>query len=307
MQLFLPISTFSQIVLSLTPENHQCSSLPVSFKWQEVFRRAPRTRTFPGVCLISLNQTENISAIILEKNDWVAFTKTIKRLLKWWDIFQSTQRSVDVTWFSFVPLSPITTNSQDSHDFLGPRFFSYKANIFWSQNESHDPTATYSLPSSIRYQNGIGEVLFGRVIPSWYTSPEKMEKSELSRNVPSDEKRNMKPENRGHAGPTLTSTLLKTAQGQTVSAWSQPKPSIGLLFYYSKYVPKTDGFWIRISPKCPHTGWLYRRCPQTPKASRVWKELRNNGQRTQSAFAYMSGGFRATAGGASSSPLPKRP
>lgn len=41
------------------------------------------------------------------KNDWEAFTMTIKRLLKWWDVFQSTQRSVDITWFSFVPLSHI--------------------------------------------------------------------------------------------------------------------------------------------------------------------------------------------------------
>lgn len=134
-----------------------------------------------------------------------------------------------------------------------------------------------------------------------------MEKSELSRAVPQDEVRNGKPENRGHAGPALTSRLPKTAQGQTVSAWGQPIPSRGLLFYCSKYVQETDGFWIRISPKCPHIGWLYRRCPQTPKASQVWKELRNNGQRTQSAFAFMSGRFRVTAVGGSLLPLPKRP
>lgn len=134
-----------------------------------------------------------------------------------------------------------------------------------------------------------------------------MEKSELSRAVPQDEVRNGKPENRGHTGPALTSRLPKTAQGQTVSAWGQPIPSRGLLFYCSKYVQETDGFWIRISPKCPHIGWLYRRCPQTPKASQVWKELRNNGQRTQSAFAFMSGRFRVTAVGGSLLPLPKRP
>lgn len=69
---------------------------------------------------------------------------------------------------------------------------------------------------------------------------------------PQMKKRNVKPENRGHAGPALTSRLLKTSQGQTVSAWSQANPSIGLLFYRSKYVQETDGFWIRISPKHPH-------------------------------------------------------
>lgn len=92
-----------------------------------------------------------------------------------------------------------------------------------------------------------------------------------------------------------------------MSAWGQPNSSRGLLFYCSKYVQETNGFWIRISPKCPHTGWLYRRCPQTPKASQVWKGLRNNGQRTQSAFAFISGRFRATAVGGSLLPLPKRP
>lgn len=41
------------------------------------------------------------------RNDCVAFTMIIKRLLKWWDIFQNTQRSVNVTWFCFF-CSPLT-------------------------------------------------------------------------------------------------------------------------------------------------------------------------------------------------------
>lgn len=77
-----------------------------------------------------------------------------------------------------------------------------------------------------------------------------------------------KLETRSHAGPALISRVLKIAQGQTVSAWSQPNPSIGFLSYCLRYVQETDRFHSRISPNTLASAICVRGAHKQPHGSK---------------------------------------
>lgn len=93
-QLFLPISTFSQTVLSLNRENHQCPSLPARFKWQGSIYKGSKNMTISWCMLGVIERDRKHVCYYPRRNDSMAFT-TIKKDLKW-DTFQNTEQEVSM-------------------------------------------------------------------------------------------------------------------------------------------------------------------------------------------------------------------